>query len=98
MGLVPLIWAGEVVALDATCATIQMQTDSQLTYLRRPRPGAVPVWTLVQPDSATGKPPRADMGFAGDSAQRHGSGMPTPALKDPSGRCASCVCASCACA
>jgi hypothetical protein len=47
MGLVPLIWAGEVVALDATRATIQMVTGGPITYLRKARPGAVAIWECL---------------------------------------------------
>jgi len=44
MGLVPLIRNGEVVALEVARATIRTPRGNQLTYLRRPQPGAVPVW------------------------------------------------------
>ena len=53
MGLVALIGGGEVIAIDRTSATIQKPGGSCLTYyLRRPRPGAVPVWELVGRDQS----------------------------------------------
>lgn len=48
MGLVALIGGGEVVAVRNDSATIRRPGGNCLTfYLRRPRPGAVPVWELV---------------------------------------------------
>ena len=47
MGLVPLIRGGEVVAIAAERATICTPHGGQLTYLRRPRPGAVAFWDLA---------------------------------------------------
>ena len=46
MGLVPLLGDGELMAVEATHATMRMPTGSKLTYLRRPRPGAVPIWCV----------------------------------------------------
>ncbi|HEX2257939.1 MAG TPA: hypothetical protein VHG92_14810 [Afifellaceae bacterium] len=46
MGLVPLINGGEVVSLGAGRANIRMARGGILTYLRRPRPGAVVLWEI----------------------------------------------------
>jgi hypothetical protein len=42
-----LIGDGGVVALSATHATIRSPGGAELTYMRRPRPGAVAIWKLV---------------------------------------------------
>ena len=47
MGLMPLIRGGEVVALDATRATIRMPAGGLLTYLRRQRHETVAVWDVA---------------------------------------------------
>ena len=46
MGLVPLLGDRELTAVEATHATMRMPTGSKLTYLRRRRPGAVPIWCV----------------------------------------------------
>jgi hypothetical protein len=47
-GLVPLISGGEIVAIMADRATIRGWGGGLLTYLRRPRSGAVALWELVE--------------------------------------------------
>ena len=54
MGLVPLIRGGEVIAISSDRATIQTGTGALLTYLRRPRPGAVAVWEVLPWPKAAG--------------------------------------------
>jgi hypothetical protein len=53
IGLVPLIRGGDVVAIGSDRATIRMQGGTLLTYLRRPQPGAVAVWDLVDTRTAS---------------------------------------------
>jgi len=48
MGLVPLIRGGEVIALDERRATIRMPSGAELTYLKRPRKDAVPIWEVAR--------------------------------------------------
>ena len=52
IGLVPLIRGGDVVAIGSDRATIRTQGGTLLTYLRRPQPGAIAVWELVDTRSA----------------------------------------------
>jgi hypothetical protein len=44
MGLIPMVRGGEVIAIEPTRATTRMPSGGLLTYLRRPQPGAVPIW------------------------------------------------------
>lgn len=48
MGLVPMIRGGEVISIVADNASIRMPGGGILTYLRRPRPGAVVLWELAK--------------------------------------------------
>jgi hypothetical protein len=53
IGLVPLIRGGDVVAIRSDRATVRTQEGTLLTYLRRPQPGAIAVWKLVDTRTAT---------------------------------------------
>ena len=53
IGLVPLIRGGDVVAIGSDHATVRTQEGTLLTYLRRPQPGAIAVWKLVDTRTAT---------------------------------------------
>ena len=53
IGLVPLIRGGDVVAIRSDHATVRTPGGTLLTYLRRPQPGAIAVWKLVDTRTAT---------------------------------------------
>lgn len=53
IGLVPLIRGGDVVTIRSDRATVRTQGGTLLTYLRRPQPGAIAVWKLVDTRTAT---------------------------------------------
>jgi hypothetical protein len=53
IGLVPLIKGGDVVAIRSDHATVRTPGGTLLTYLRRPQPGAIAVWKLVNTRTAT---------------------------------------------
>jgi hypothetical protein len=48
-GLVILLHGDELVAITADAARIRNRSGAILTYYRRPRPGAVPLWELRPP-------------------------------------------------
>lgn len=52
IGLVPLIRGGDVVAIGLDRATIRTHGRTLLTYLRRPQPGVIAVWELVDTSTA----------------------------------------------
>ena len=53
-GLVLLLRGDEVAAITADAARLTTPGGAHLTYYRRPRPGAVPLWQLATPLSASG--------------------------------------------
>ena len=48
-GLVILLHGDELAALTADTARIRTSSGALLTYYRRPRPGAVPLWEIRPP-------------------------------------------------
>jgi hypothetical protein len=53
IGLVPFIRGGDVVAIGSDRATIRTQGGTLLTYLRRPQPGPIAVWELIDTSTAS---------------------------------------------
>jgi hypothetical protein len=56
-GLVVLLHGDQLVAITADTARIRTRTGAALTYYRRPRPEAVPLWQLAAPLEAAGAQP-----------------------------------------